>query len=106
MEALAEVTPPLRSHEKASVSSCSRWPSFRGMCPCYLLTFFTMGGKFIDSCRYHIGESLIPSARHFLRFIGAEEKVAEHGFAMKASRILASVICLYVEIRQTRSPAM
>ncbi|KAF9652074.1 FAD/NAD(P)-binding domain-containing protein [Thelephora ganbajun] len=33
--------------------------------------------------RYHIGESLIPSVRHYLRFIDAEEKVANHGFAMK-----------------------
>ncbi|KAI0783000.1 hypothetical protein C8Q75DRAFT_482022 [Abortiporus biennis] len=33
--------------------------------------------------RYHIGESLIPSVRHFLRFIDAEEKVANHGFARK-----------------------
>ncbi|KAH9895211.1 FAD/NAD-P-binding domain-containing protein [Cubamyces lactineus] len=33
--------------------------------------------------RYHIGESLIPSVRHFLRFIGAEEKVIARGFARK-----------------------
>ncbi|OBZ69478.1 Tryptophan 2-halogenase [Grifola frondosa] len=33
--------------------------------------------------RYHIGESLIPSVRHYLRFIGAEEKVIAHGFARK-----------------------
>ncbi|EMD33059.1 hypothetical protein CERSUDRAFT_108283 [Gelatoporia subvermispora B] len=33
--------------------------------------------------RYHIGESLIPSARHYLRFIGAEEKVASYGFTRK-----------------------
>ncbi|PCH36715.1 FAD/NAD(P)-binding domain-containing protein [Wolfiporia cocos MD-104 SS10] len=33
--------------------------------------------------RYHIGESLIPSVRHYLRFIGAEEKAASHGFARK-----------------------
>ncbi|KAF9783765.1 FAD/NAD(P)-binding domain-containing protein [Thelephora terrestris] len=33
--------------------------------------------------RYHIGESLIPSVRHYLRFIDAEEKVANHGFATK-----------------------
>ncbi|KAI9444285.1 FAD/NAD(P)-binding domain-containing protein [Lactarius indigo] len=33
--------------------------------------------------RYHIGESLIPSVRHHLRFIGAEEKVASHGFFKK-----------------------
>ncbi|TFK47870.1 FAD/NAD(P)-binding domain-containing protein [Heliocybe sulcata] len=33
--------------------------------------------------RYHIGESLIPSVRHYLKFIGAEEKVAQYGFAHK-----------------------
>ncbi|KAF7342746.1 hypothetical protein MSAN_01989800 [Mycena sanguinolenta] len=33
--------------------------------------------------RYHIGESMLPSCRTFLRFIGAEEKVANHGFTVK-----------------------
>jgi len=33
--------------------------------------------------RYHIGESLIPSIKHYLRFIGAEERVARHGFVRK-----------------------
>ncbi|KAI0633487.1 hypothetical protein C8Q77DRAFT_791625 [Trametes polyzona] len=33
--------------------------------------------------RYHIGESLIPSVRPFLRFIDAEEKVASYGFTRK-----------------------
>ncbi|KAJ4483597.1 hypothetical protein J3R30DRAFT_1806921 [Lentinula aciculospora] len=33
--------------------------------------------------RYHIGESLLPSVRNYLRFIGAEEKVAMHGFTRK-----------------------
>ncbi|KAJ3757384.1 hypothetical protein EV360DRAFT_84057 [Lentinula raphanica] len=33
--------------------------------------------------RYHIGESLLPSVRNYLRFIGAEEKVAKHGFTRK-----------------------
>ena len=33
--------------------------------------------------RYHIGESAIPSIRHYLKFIDAEEKVANHGFAIK-----------------------
>lgn len=33
--------------------------------------------------RYHVGESLIPSIRHYLRFIGAEEKMASHGFLRK-----------------------
>ncbi|KAJ7898527.1 putative halogenase [Mycena olivaceomarginata] len=33
--------------------------------------------------RYHIGESLLPSCRPFLRFIGAEDKIKNHGFAEK-----------------------
>ncbi|KAF8829406.1 hypothetical protein HHX47_DHR3000525 [Lentinula edodes] len=33
--------------------------------------------------RYHIGESLLPSVRGYLRFIGAEEKVAKYGFTRK-----------------------
>jgi len=33
--------------------------------------------------RYHIGESLIPSVRHYLKFIDAEEKVADYGFEIK-----------------------
>ncbi|KAF7297289.1 FAD/NAD P-binding domain-containing protein [Mycena indigotica] len=33
--------------------------------------------------RYHIGESLLPSVRPFLRFIGAEDVVKNHGFAEK-----------------------
>ncbi|KAF9453992.1 FAD/NAD(P)-binding domain-containing protein [Macrolepiota fuliginosa MF-IS2] len=33
--------------------------------------------------RYHIGESLIPSVRHYLRFIGAEDKLANYGFVRK-----------------------
>ena len=33
--------------------------------------------------RYHIGESLLPSVRHYLRLIDAEQKVANYGFALK-----------------------
>ncbi|KAG1824034.1 hypothetical protein EV424DRAFT_1527459 [Suillus variegatus] len=33
--------------------------------------------------RYHIGESLIPSVRHYLRFIDAEQKLVEMGFKHK-----------------------
>ncbi|KAJ7079584.1 hypothetical protein B0H15DRAFT_953950 [Mycena belliarum] len=33
--------------------------------------------------RYHIGESMLPSLRHFLGFIDAEEKVEKHGFEKK-----------------------
>ncbi|KAK1230493.1 hypothetical protein PQX77_006421 [Marasmius sp. AFHP31] len=33
--------------------------------------------------RYHIGESLLPSVRNYLRFIDAESKVINHGFTYK-----------------------
>ncbi|TFK18107.1 FAD/NAD(P)-binding domain-containing protein [Coprinopsis marcescibilis] len=33
--------------------------------------------------RYHIGESMLPSLKLFLRFIGAEDKVKKHGFCVK-----------------------
>lgn len=33
--------------------------------------------------RYHIGESLIPSVRHYFRYIGAEDTLASHGFVTK-----------------------
>ncbi|KAL1696002.1 hypothetical protein GGG16DRAFT_121324 [Schizophyllum commune] len=33
--------------------------------------------------RYHVGESLIPSARHYLKFIDAEEKLVQAGFKHK-----------------------
>ncbi|KIY50298.1 FAD/NAD(P)-binding domain-containing protein [Fistulina hepatica ATCC 64428] len=33
--------------------------------------------------RYHIGESLIPSVRHYLRYIGMEETMMEYGFIHK-----------------------
>ncbi|KAJ7039109.1 FAD binding domain-containing protein [Mycena alexandri] len=33
--------------------------------------------------RYHVGESLIPSVRHYMRFIGADEKLASFGFVHK-----------------------
>ncbi|PBK91714.1 FAD binding domain-containing protein [Armillaria gallica] len=38
--------------------------------------------------RYHIGESLIPSVRHYLRFVGAEDKLANHGFVRKPGAAL------------------
>ncbi|KAK7035341.1 hypothetical protein VNI00_011872 [Paramarasmius palmivorus] len=33
--------------------------------------------------RYHIGESMLPSARNYLRFIDLEEKFSKHGFTPK-----------------------
>ncbi|KAK7057507.1 Sulochrin halogenase [Favolaschia claudopus] len=33
--------------------------------------------------RYHVGESLIPSVRHYMRFIGADSKLANYGFVHK-----------------------
>lgn len=34
--------------------------------------------------RYHIGESMLPSMRYFLRFIDLETKFDNHGFTKKA----------------------
>lgn len=33
--------------------------------------------------RYHIGESMLPSMRHFLQFIGLDKKFDQHGFRIK-----------------------
>lgn len=44
--------------------------------------------------RYHIGESLIPSVRHFLRFIGAEQKLVEHGFKYKVRRFVIGAFAM------------
>lgn len=33
--------------------------------------------------RYHIGESMLPSMRHFLRFIDLDDKFNNHGFYIK-----------------------
>ncbi|KAF8058203.1 putative halogenase [Lyophyllum atratum] len=33
--------------------------------------------------RYHIGESMLPSCRHFMTFIGAESVIKNHGFIVK-----------------------
>ncbi|KAJ7885502.1 putative halogenase [Mycena olivaceomarginata] len=38
--------------------------------------------------RYHIGESMLPSCRPFMNFIGAEEKVINHGFRVKVGAAL------------------
>lgn len=42
--------------------------------------------------RYHIGESLLPSVRGYLRFIGAEEKVAKYGFTRKVRSLEYSTL--------------
>jgi len=39
--------------------------------------------------RYHIGESLLPSMRPLLQFVGAEKKVMEHGFSPKVGAWLS-----------------
>jgi hypothetical protein len=49
---------------------------------------------FLLANRYHVGESLIPSIRHYMRFIGAEEKVANHGFVRKVRTIPVNPILM------------
>ncbi|KAF9450835.1 FAD/NAD(P)-binding domain-containing protein [Macrolepiota fuliginosa MF-IS2] len=43
--------------------------------------------------RYHIGESLLPSLRAFLRFVGAEKKVEEYGFCVKPGAAIKFTQC-------------
>ena len=38
--------------------------------------------------RYHIGESLLPTVRYHLRFIGADDKVDSFGFFKKVRFLL------------------
>ncbi len=40
--------------------------------------------------RYHIGESMLPSCRPFLKFIDCEEKLKNHGFTIKVPLPLGS----------------
>ncbi|KAG2153327.1 hypothetical protein DEU56DRAFT_774567 [Suillus clintonianus] len=59
--------------------------------------------------RYHIGESLIPSVRHYLRFIDAEQKLVEMGFkhkpgaAMKFNRFKREGYTDFVALGHTNS---
>lgn len=55
--------------------------------------------------RYHIGESLIPSVRHYLRFIGAEDKLANHGFVPKVGgypKLRENAVCNVVNVARLR----
>ncbi|KAK1968594.1 hypothetical protein LY78DRAFT_654977 [Colletotrichum sublineola] len=40
--------------------------------------------------RYHIGESMLPSMRHFLKFIDGYEKWDAHGFNVKENLCILS----------------
>jgi flavin-dependent dehydrogenase len=46
-----------------------------------LISIFSMIINLLD--RYHIGESMLPSIRHFLKFIDVEESVIHYGFTVK-----------------------
>lgn len=39
-----------------------------------------------DCPRYHVGESMLPSMRHFLRFIDLDDTFVAHGFRKKVSQ--------------------
>lgn len=73
--------PPPHWLARVSMSSSSRHQNSLG----HIVSLFELTRLYTLLRRYHIGESLIPSVRHYLRFIDAEEKVANYGFAMKVS---------------------
>lgn len=45
-------------------------------------------GSHINEARYHVGESMLPSLRPLLRFIGLDDTFKEHGFQKKVGRRL------------------
>ncbi|KAG6885241.1 hypothetical protein C0993_004535 [Termitomyces sp. T159_Od127] len=47
--------------------------------------------------RYHVGETILPSCRYFLAFIGAEVPIKNHGFLIKPG----GAVKLKQEIRET-----
>jgi len=75
--------------EKGLMSLYLRLQSFHGML--LLHTPFDKSSFSLTFRRYHVGESLIPSVRHYLRFIGAEEKLANYGFVHKVHVYIFSV---------------
>lgn len=46
------------------------------------------------SNRYHVGESLVTSVRPYMRLIGAEEKIVNHGFVRKVCILQLSAFIL------------
>ena len=56
------------------------------------------------TCRYHIGESLIPSVRHYLRFIDAEQKLVDMGFKHKVWQEASSTDRARMILINTKQP--
>jgi hypothetical protein len=52
--------------------------------PRSVLAFYNFVFSSLCTSSYHVGESLIPSVRHYFRYIGAEAILASHGFISKA----------------------
>ena len=46
-----------------------------------------------ECTRYHVGESMLPSMRHFLRFIDLDETFLNHGFKIKVNAVVTSSLC-------------
>lgn len=68
--------------ERTSTPSSLRQPNFHGKIFSSLLAPMSLKPR-----RYHIGESMLPSLNSFMRFIGAEEKLRDHGFTTKVCPI-------------------
>lgn len=57
--------------------------------PRYVLDYLISQGRNSaeNSCRYHVGESMLASLRPFLRFIDLDSTFVEHGFKRKVREI-------------------
>ena len=67
------------------------------------MVLHAFGYSLMLSHRYHIGESLLPSVRHFLRFVDAEEKVMSYGFVRKVSPIVSDHALLLLHVLTHRT---
>lgn len=94
-----EATPLPYLRLKAFRSQYLKLPSFLGAFGCLLTLSSSRASAQYCLCpsvslsphSYHIGESLLPSVRNYLRFVGAEKKVAEYGFTRKVRFLRCSV---------------
>jgi hypothetical protein len=89
---------PLRLLWKAYQQSFSRRRNFQGLI--VAVDYAHRGAEYSFACRYHIGESMLPSLTSFLQFIGMEEKLRQHGFCVKVEYTRISIFS-ETEVRGT-----
>lgn len=101
-EVLLEAILPRPFQGKGLTLCCLRLPIFLGNAPVSGVQASSL--TIIPCCRYHIGESLIPSVRHYLRFIDAEQKLVDVGFKHKVWQEASSSYRVQMILITTKQP--